>query len=176
MAPALILTEEKAAEHGYAGAGPFTFGRFPGVYVPGRPVAISELGFSGEDDAGAKIEEVFGDNAPLEWVEVEEGEGLALRYNHAKSQHEAPDEEIVKAAVEETTGSPASSSIRSHADADAIALELGISFPEGAKLTEKVAAIEEVKAGGELAAESGQMIPAEGAGETTPTPEEEPTE
>lgn len=176
MAPALVLTEEKAAQHGYAGAGPFTFsGTFPGVYVPGEPVAISELGFVDEDDARASFESVWEDedDAPLEWTEVGEGEGLALRYNHAKAEHEAPDEALVEAAVEDVTGSEASSSIRSHKEADAIALELGISFQDGALLKDKVAAIEQVKAGGELAAVTGQLIPADGAEETTPGGDDE---
>lgn len=151
MAPALVLTSEKAAEHGFSGAGPFVFaGVFPGVYVIDAPLAISELGFAGEDEARDRFAEVFGsdDDAPLEWTDVAAGEGLAVRHNHAVGL-EGLRERVIDDAVSEETGveEPSSASIRSHADADAIGERLGISFAEGTKLADKVAAIEEYQAG-----------------------------
>lgn len=146
MTPALVLTEEKAEELGYSGAGPFTFsGVFPGVWVPGEPVRISELGFTGEDETREALGEAFADAAvaPLEWTEVGEGEGYAIRENHA-APIEQVREAVVDEAVEDALGKKA---IRSHADADLVAEELGISFGDGTKLADKVQAIEDFKAG-----------------------------
>lgn len=149
MAPALILTEEKAAEHGFAGVGPFAFsGVFPGVYEVGRPVELSELGFADEDDAQAAIDGAFGDDVPLEFVDVKPGEGKAIRVNHAMSEHDNPDSAIVDEVVEEQTDGK----IRTHADADAVGAGLGVTFPEGAKLADKIAAIDELRAGADLTA------------------------
>lgn len=135
MASALILTEEKAAEHGYMGAGPFTFpSGFPGNFYPGVPIALSELGYVDEETAKAALEE---SGVPLAWTEVEEGEGLAERDNHA------PDAETAVAPVEKPKA------IRTHDDADAAAAELGITFSEEPRPTvaEKVEAIEAVRLG-----------------------------
>lgn len=160
MAPALILTEEKAAEHGYMGAGPFTFpGGFPGVFVPGKPLALSETGFSSEEEAQAALDET---GIPLEWTEVEEGEGLAERDNHALAADQAVEVEAAEVRA-----------IKTHADADAAAAELGISFKSDPRPTvaEKIATIKAVRLG-----EPGNpdhLMPAHGAAESTPGAPEE---
>lgn len=160
MAPALILTEEMAAERGYMGSGPFTFpDAFPGVWVPGEPVALSELGFATQDDADEALE---ASEVPLEWTDVDEGEGIPERDNHAASMEQA-----VTADVEETR------KIRNHADADAVAAELGLEFPTDPRPTvrEKIALIEEARAG--TPGDTQEITPAPGAEGTTPQADDE---
>lgn len=140
MEAALVLSEEKAAEAGLSSSGPFAFGAFPGVYFVGVPVSVSELGFESAEAALAAVEET---GAPLEATEVADGEGKAYRTNHALSEREAR-AGVAEKVVEDVAGGK----INSHAEADAVAVELGITFPEGAKLAEKVSAIETVRAGG----------------------------
>jgi hypothetical protein len=137
---ALVLTEEAAEEAGLTGGGPFTFaGVFPGVWHVGQPVAVSELGFDDDDEAVDRAEEL---GLPLSTTTVAEGEGKADRGdNHAPSERQVAAERKA-AAIADETGSAAPRSIRSHAEADAIAADLGISFDEGAKLSDKVVAIE----------------------------------
>lgn len=187
MALALLLSEETAAELGWEGSGPFTFaGVFPGEYVPGRPLELSYLGFDGEADADAAYERAFGDLEvkPLEWVEVDPGEGLPLRTNHALSEAEAREEQIEIQAEQAET-------IRTHAEADAVAEDLGITFPEKAKLDEKREAIADFRQAGTstgtVAGDPNELTPADGAEDSTPaegeagqtvagTSEEEPVE
>jgi hypothetical protein len=169
MATALVLTEEAAAELGWVGAGPFTFaGVFPGEYLVDRPLEVRFLGFDGEDAAREAFETAFADAevVPLEWVDVEPGEGLPLRENHALSEAEAR-QETAETLVEEAR------TIRTHADADALAEELGITFPEGAKLDEKRDAIAAFRGApgtstGTVAGDPNELTPALGAEETTP--------
>lgn len=164
MAPALVLTEEKAREAGLSSAGPYAFGvAFPGVYFVGRPVAISELGGLTYDEAIALLEET---GVPLEETEVAEGEGKAYRENHAASDLEVAAAKVDE-AVEEAGG------IRTHAQADEVAAELGIVWPEGKiTLAEKVAAIEAVRAGADPDAAAAESA-ADGE-EATPDGEEPP--
>lgn len=144
MALALVLTEDLAAERGYAGPGPFTFaGLFPGVYFVGQPVRISELGLSSEEEA---LDRVEASNVPLELVEVGEGEGDAFRWNHAPSAEDVR-RQSVDELVEEVAGG---SSLRSHADADAVAQELGVEFADGTSLADKRSAIEAARSGGDV--------------------------
>lgn len=176
MEPALVLSEEKAAEHGYSGSGPFTFGgAFPGIYIVGQPLAISELGFETEDDAREAFDEAFEDAAPLEWTSVEQGEGRALRENHALSELEAIEQEALEPAKD-----PEGKKITTHAQADAAAEELGLTFSADPRPTvaEKVEAIEQARLA-RAGAGSSAMTPAPGAEDSTPPPSdstpEEPT-
>lgn len=176
MANALVLTEERAAELGYQGDGPFTFGgAFPGEYLVGRPVEVRYLGF---DDDAAVLEafdlafgELADEKVPLEFVDVVAGEGLPLRTNHALSEGDpelgAIAVELAEEAAEVTT------TIRTHEDADAVAAELGITFATDPrpKLDEKIAAIEQVRAG-TTDGDPDEVTPAPGAEGTTPELEE----
>lgn len=173
MAPALILTAERAEANGYSGPGPFTFGgAFPGVFLVDQPLALSEMDFADEDAAREAYDEAFGelDAAPLEWTEVDEGEGLAIRENHALGELE-----LAQEMADEKSAAAVTEKITTHAEADARAEELGISFgDQKLKVSEKVDAIRAVEAGGDPQ----QMTPAIGAEESTPpaspaTPEEE---
>lgn len=171
MEPALVLTEEKAQTLGYAGQGPFTLGgAFPGEYLLDQPVAIQYLGFDGEEEARAAFDAAFAnieeEFVPLEWVDVEEGEGLPIRINHALSEAEAAPV-IVERVVEEKAGGK----ITTHAEADAVAEELGISWPEAQRLTvaDKVEAITSFRAAGDQDA----MTPAPGAEDTVPVPDDD---
>lgn len=170
MRPALVLTQEKADLHGYAGPGPFTLaGAFPGVFLIGRPVALAELGFDGEDDARAAFDEAFADapdGGPLEWTEVGEDEGYAIRDNHALSEAELRADEAERGATTKAGGT-----IRSHAEADAVAEDLGITFPTGKDrptVAEKIEAIEQVRAG-QPVGDDQALTPEPGAEETTPS-------
>lgn len=163
MATALVLTSEAAEERGWQGAGPFTFaGLFPGEWVVDQPIEIRYLGFDGYDEALEAFETAFVDVEvpPLEWVDVEPGEGLPIRTNHALSETEAREEQA-EAVVEEAR------TIRTHADADALAEELGLTFPEGAKLDEKRDALVAFQSTAP-AGDSNELTPAPGAEDTTP--------
>lgn len=145
MAPALILTEEAAAQAGYSGAGPFTFaGVFPGEWTLGEPLRISELGFDSDDDARDALAEA---GVPLEEIEVGPGEGFAKRFNHAAGEMQV---EAAAAEVELDTGEPDFDRIRTHAQANEAADRLEISFAEGATVAEKVEALKAVAAGGAI--------------------------
>lgn len=170
---ALVLTADKAEALGLVGAGPFTFaGAFPGEFLIGEPVAVGFFGFDNDEAAHAAFDDAFAelhpDDVPLEWTTVDEGEGLPVRVNHALSEFEAV-EEAAQETVDEVRA------IRSHADADEVADELGITFPEGAKLDEKRDAIAAVRAGVPAGDPDG-LTPAPGAEDTTPHPDggEEP--
>lgn len=174
MAPALVLTQAAADELGYTGAGPFTLaGAFPGEYLIDEPLALKYLGFDDEEEARAAFDDAFvdADVVPLAWTTVAEGEGLPIRQNHALS-----DLDVAEEIVEEVTPT---GGIRSHKDADKVAAELGISFPEDAKLDDKRAAIDAFRTGGaaEPLGDPNALTPALGAEDTTPPPppEEEPS-
>lgn len=134
MAPALVLTEDAAAEHGYSGAGPFTFPGFPGLYTPGRPLEVSELDLVDADDLEEMIEDA---GVPLELVDVEQGSGKAERDNHALSLGEVMEGEGLD------DDAPA---IRTHKQANAAAKELGFDFSaDDQTVAQKVEAIEAFK-------------------------------
>lgn len=149
MEPALVLTQESADTAGYAGTGPFTFPGFPGLYAVDQPVALRELEGSSDDEARerleAKIADTFEDGGPLEWVEVEDGEGKAHRPNHAPTLAE-----LNAARVDAVIEKDAGGKITTHADADKVAADLGFGFPEDPRPTvvQKVAAIDEIRASG----------------------------
>jgi hypothetical protein len=65
--PALVL-EEGAVSHGE----PVHFANFPGLWIEGQPVAVSELGFDDDDAAFARAEEL---GLPLDETTVAAGEG-----------------------------------------------------------------------------------------------------
>lgn len=63
------------------------FGGFPGVYVPGEKVSVSELEFATVKDATDRADEL---GVPLKRTTVAVGKGpLAARENHALSETEA---------------------------------------------------------------------------------------
>lgn len=167
MARALILTEAKAEELGLAGEGPFTFGgAFPGEYLVGRPLELAYLGFGSDEEAEQAFHEAFVDVAedaiPLELVDVTAGDGPPIRVNHALSEGEQRAEDVEEAVEEVTTGK----AITTHADADAIAAELGFSFPADPrpKLEDKVSAIEAIRSGTAPADALAALTPEEEAG------------
>lgn len=155
-----MLTEERAADAGYVGAGPFTFGSlYPGEWLVDRPVRISALGFDTADDAAAAIDEA---GVPLELVDVEPGTAEPVRVNHAPTREEAAAADVEQAVEEKAGGS-----IGSHAEADAVAGELGLVFPDDPRprLADKIAAIERVHDGADAADVSATFVPpAEGEG------------
>ena len=155
-------------------------GAFPGDYAIDQPVEVSYLGFASAEEAQRTVERktcvtslinaslpegcmsarvwraeeaqqaleaAFADPdfQPLELVEVELGEGKPIRINHAPSAEEARAEQVDE-AVEEVAGGK----ITTHAEADAVAAELGFKFPDDPrpKVDDKVAAIEAIRAGG----------------------------
>lgn len=80
---ALELDVEQA---GHTRGEAVAFGGFPGVWEPGRPVAVSELGFDTDADALALVEEL---ELPLRKVKVEAGSApMPDRPNHVASQLE----------------------------------------------------------------------------------------
>lgn len=169
---ALVLTEERAEALGYQGPGPFTFGAvFPGEYRVGEPVALRYLGF-GDDSAAADafaaaFADLDDDAVPLELTDVGYGEGVPPRINHALSEGDPALGAAAVAAAEEDVGVTA---IRTHKDADAVAAELGLTFPDGATVAEKTAAIDQYR--GTAADAGGELVPAPGAEGTVPAPAE----
>lgn len=166
---ALVLTQERAEALGYQGEGPFTFaGAFPGEYLVGQPLALRYLGFDNEDEAEEAFETAFADHdddqVPLELTDVDDDEGLPLRTNHALSEG---DPALAAAAVAEAEAKAGVKKIRTHAAADAVADELGITFPDDATVAQKVTAIEQFHAGGD----PDHMTPAPGAEDTVPVTE-----
>lgn len=157
MERALVLTEEKAQEAGYAGAGPFTFaGAFPGVWIIGQPLEVSTLGFDDEEQAMAALEDA---GIPLETVEVAAGSAPPFVENHALS-----DNEVREQSVEEVR------TIRTHAEADAAAAELGITFATDPKpkLEEKIAALEQARGATVATGTPDEITPAPGAEDSVP--------
>ncbi len=72
---ALVLDDDSVA-HGE----PVHFGNFPGLWVVGQPVAVSELGFESEDEALARVEEL---GLPLKTLTVTAGSSpMPARANH----------------------------------------------------------------------------------------------
>lgn len=157
--PALVLTEENAREAGYTGDGPFTFGgAFPGELIVGQPVELAHFGFANEDDAQAALDE---SGVPLELVDVEEGSGPPIRENHALSE-----DEVTSGAHDQAADETAA--INTHAEADAAGKELGLTFAAKAKLSEKVAAIEQAREALFAEGDPNELTPAPGAEDTTP--------
>jgi hypothetical protein len=69
---------------GYTRGAGVHFAGFPGVWEPGRPVAISELGFASADEALDLVDEL---GLPLRKVRVPAGSApMPERPNHVASQ------------------------------------------------------------------------------------------
>lgn len=84
---AFVLSEETAADRGYAGAGPFHFAGFPGVWAIGQPIASEALGFVTVSDAEARIAEL---GLPLTRTLAEAGKApMPTRPGHVPSQAQA---------------------------------------------------------------------------------------
>jgi hypothetical protein len=63
------------------------FGGFPGIWVPGQPVEVTELGFASLQDARERRDEL---GLPLKETKVAVGKGaMPERENHAPNQREA---------------------------------------------------------------------------------------
>jgi hypothetical protein len=83
---ALVLDAEAA---GYSGTDAVHFGDFPGVWTPGQPVAVSELGFDTDKDALAAVKTL---GLPLREVSVEQGSApMPERPNHAPFEAVEPE-------------------------------------------------------------------------------------
>lgn len=119
MTTAYVLPEAAVS-----GSEPVFFGGFPGRWHPGRPIEASEImergGFDSEDALRAAIAEL---GLPLERTTVEAGAApMPAAANHLPSQSQAD-------AVAKTV---ARKRPRSHAEADALAADLGVEFPDDA--------------------------------------------
>jgi hypothetical protein len=119
---------------GYTRSEGVHFGGFPGVWEPGRPVAVSELGFDTEEEALALVDEL---ELPLRPVQVDAGSArMPERPNHLLSQ----EQQRVLANEAAANWPP-----RSHKDADAVAAAASIEWPRPKMtLDEKVAQLESV--------------------------------
>lgn len=83
------------------------FSNFPGLWAPGRPIAVAALGFATADDAAAAVDEL---GLPLKAVEVDQGSApMPARDNHISHlsagpshhpTHESLNEAIAAAGAE----------------------------------------------------------------------------
>lgn len=81
--------ELDTAAAGYSGTDAVHFGDFPGMWAPGHPVAVSELGFDTEKEALAAVKAL---GLPLREVHVEQGSArMPERLNHAPSEADEPE-------------------------------------------------------------------------------------
>lgn len=93
------------------------FSNFPGLWQPGRPIAVSALGF---DNAGEALAAVADLGLPLKLVDVEHGSApMPARDNHVAN------EEQTRAISLATTTSPLST----HAQLDGAAAAAGVEWP-----------------------------------------------
>lgn len=131
---ALELDTEAA---GYTKLEPVHFGGFPGLWAPGIPVAVSELGFESEQAALDQVAEL---DLPLKQVNVDVGTAPAL----ARPNHVLSEEQKRALDLDAEANWPPSN----HAEADAAATAAGVVFPEGTRtVKEKVAFLEQARAG-----------------------------
>jgi hypothetical protein len=134
--PALELDTDAA---GYTRATGVHFGRFPGVWEPGRPVPVSELGFETDREALELVAEL---GLPLRQVTVDAHDpdaGMPARPNHVLSQEQQQALDNEAAA----NWPPAT-----HAAADAAAAAAGLEWPQPKmKVDEKVAFLEAAREG-----------------------------
>lgn len=131
---ALELDAEAA---GYTGGEALHFGGFPGVWSPGQPVAVSELGFESEQDALDRAREL---ELPLREVRVDEGSApMPARPNHlANTDQETALDDVDTATKKRWT----------HAELDALAAEADVTWPAGVtKVDEKAAFLDAYAAG-----------------------------
>lgn len=93
-----LMAKEKAFEldteaAGYTGSEGVHFGDFPGVWAPGVPIALTELGFDTAADARAAVEEL---GLPLKEVSVDVGSApMPTRPNHEDTAPVEPEAEPV---------------------------------------------------------------------------------
>jgi hypothetical protein len=131
---ALELDTEAA---GYTRGDPVHFADFPGVWEPGRPIAVSALGFASGDDAIARAKDL---NLPLREVTVDVGSApMPPRPNHlfSEEQQRAID-------LEAASSWPP----RTHADADQAAASAGVEWPrQKMTVAEKVEFLEAARTG-----------------------------
>jgi hypothetical protein len=81
---AFVLDTDAA---GYTGGEGVHFGDFPGVWAPGAPVALRELGFDTAEDARAAAKDL---GLPLKEISVDAGSApMPERPNHAASTPDA---------------------------------------------------------------------------------------
>lgn len=125
---AFVLDDE-----GLAGGGPVNLAGFPGMWTPGEPIAASEFIRAGAFDTVEEMRDRVRElGMPLKETSVGEGTApMTGRANHAPNSEEAA---AAKEMLETSTP-------RSHAEADQAAAELGLDFPEGTKLADKLEAI-----------------------------------
>ena len=85
---------------GYTGGDGVHFGDFPGVWEPGRPIAVSELGFDTDKQARDLVKEL---GLPLREVQADLADALMPeRPNHASAETVLePDKAEAKPAAEE---------------------------------------------------------------------------
>lgn len=141
METALELDTDAA---GYTRSEPVHFGSFPGVWEPGRPIAVSELGFASEEEALAAVADL---ELPLRQVRVDAGSApMPERPNHLLSQEA---QRVLDMELEPAPGESEPRPPRTNADADALAVEAGIGeWPEGVKtVAQKVEFLDRVRAG-----------------------------
>lgn len=118
---------------GLSGGGPVNLAGFPGMWTPGEPIAAAEFIKAGAFDSVEEMRDRVRElGMPLKEVSVGEGEAsMPVRANHAPNSEEAAE---AKATLEASTP-------RSHAEADQAAADLGLDFPPGMKLADKLEAI-----------------------------------
>jgi hypothetical protein len=105
--------ELDTAAAGYTGTEPVHFGDFPGMWQPGRPIALSELGFDTEKDALAAVKEL---GLPLREVSAEAGKArMPERPNHAPDVLE---EEVADESENDLGRKPAQVGTSSSSDAE----------------------------------------------------------
>lgn len=135
---------------GYTRSDGVHFGGFPGVWAPGQPVEISELGFDSEDEALARVDEL---GLPLRQVNVEPGSApMPARPNHLFSEDQQRVLDLEQAANWPPT---------THAQADQAAATAGIAeWPRpNMKVADKVAFLEQARAGA-VTTEGADLAPA----------------
>jgi acyl-coenzyme A thioesterase PaaI-like protein len=134
--PALELDTGAA---GYTRSTGVHFGGFPGVWEPGRPVPLAELGFETDTEALELVDEL---GLPLRQVSVDPGDdtvGMPARPNHVLSQ----DQQLALDNEAAANWPPAT-----HAAADAAAATAGLEWPHlKMKVDEKVAFLEAARDG-----------------------------
>lgn len=72
---------------GYTGTEPVHFGGFPGTWQPGRPIAVTELGFDTEKEAREQVKQLA---LPLREVQADLADArMPERPNHAAVEPDA---------------------------------------------------------------------------------------
>lgn len=91
--------ELDTAAAGYSGGEAVHFGDFPGMWAPGAPIAVSELGFDTEKEALAAVKTL---GLPLREVQADLATTrMPERVNHASSEPALPPAEKPEPATVE---------------------------------------------------------------------------